>query len=486
MRPSIIWVVPRWDFDVNTTVNESHNNTNSENLGERQFSRVFEHYKASRKGTTCCPNYLETRLLQSKMAELVSIQKFDSPPGLNTPPQWAVRVLVPPAVAKGKEAATWVSTPTGTYEIHADSPPNSASCPPVNLEWRNIALNHKGKPILKGVSGNCGTGELTAIMGPSGAGKSTLLNVLSGFTRAKVSGRINMNGAPRDMRVFRKLSCYIMQDDYLLPHLTVRESIQLAAQLKIPSHVSRQERENAVDECLESLGLAERRDNKASQLSGGQRKRLCIAQELVSNPPLIFLDEPTSGLDSSSCLQCIQLLKSLAQEGRTVICTIHQPSARVFEIFDKLYMLAEGQCIYRGSTLNLIPFLKEQGLNCPQYHNPADFATEVAAGEHGEWIWKLKKATDDNEDTLSLTDFDGRSEPLLQASTLCLLEEGGSSLLQENALEDSFGGYATSSWNQFKVLTYRSLICTLREPVSMIKTFSFLKDHKFNPSRKFH
>ncbi|CAL1289087.1 unnamed protein product [Larinioides sclopetarius] len=415
------------------------------------------------------------------MAELVSIQKFDSPPQVGTPPQWAVRVLMPPS-GKGKEGAIWSAN--GGFDLSAvDSGTPSrgngfnSRRPPVSMEWHNISLTTgNGKPILKGVSGSAITGELTAIMGPSGAGKSTLLNVLSGFTRAKVNGRITVNGAPRDMRVFRKLSCYIMQDDHLLPHLTVRESIHLAARLKIPSSVSRQDRDKAVDECMEALGLSERQNNKASQLSGGQRKRLCIAQELVSNPPLIFLDEPTSGLDSSSCLQCVQLLKSLAEEGRTVICTIHQPSARIFELFDKLYMLAQGNCIYRGSTKNLLPFLSEQGLSCPTYHNPADFATEVAAGEHGDWIWKLKTAIDTfdaTSDVLSLADesfiFDGSSEVGLQASTLCLLEDQADnkpSLLKENALESSFGGYATSSWNQFKVLTYRSLICTLREPMA--------------------
>ncbi|GBM40405.1 ATP-binding cassette sub-family G member 1 [Araneus ventricosus] len=232
----------------------------------------------------------------------------------------------------------------------------------------------------------------------------------------------------------------------------------------------------AVDDCMEALGLKEHQNNKASQLSGGQRKRLCIAQEIVSNPPLIFLDEPTSGLDSSSCLQCVQLLKSLAEEGRTVICTIHQPSARIFELFDKLYMLAEGHCIYKGSTKNLIPFLSEQGLSCPTYHHPADFAMELAAGGNADGIWKLKTAMDTfhaTSDGLSLTDksfiFDGKSEVGLQASTLGLLKdqvENKPSLLKENALESSFGDYATSFWNQFKVLTYRSLICTFRDPVS--------------------
>ncbi|XP_035215031.1 ATP-binding cassette sub-family G member 1-like isoform X2 [Stegodyphus dumicola] len=423
---------------------------------------------------------------QPTMAELLSVSKFDSPPH-NASPQWAVRTLVPPS-GNSKDDATvlWTSSPkSNSYDMGmaeraagmTSSPLKEIELrrPPITVQWKNISLTSSGgKPILKGVSGIVCTGELTAIMGPSGAGKSTLLNVLSGFTRQKVAGEILVNGEDRDMRIFRKLSCYIMQDDHLLPHLTVRESIYLAACLKIPSTVSKADRKKAVDECMQSLGLMERQHNKASQLSGGQRKRLCIAQELVSNPPLIFLDEPTSGLDSSSCLQCIQLLKSLADEGRTVICTIHQPSARVFEIFDKLYMLAEGQCIYRGSTKDLIPFLAKQGLACPQYHNPTDFATEVATGEHGDYIKKLKKAVDalgDLDDSFMMeeTSLESKIEPGLQASTLCLLQdkvERKTSLFKMASLESSYGGYSTSNWNQFTVLTYRSLICTIREPMA--------------------
>ncbi|XP_047530196.1 ATP-binding cassette subfamily G member 4 [Vanessa atalanta] len=261
---------------------------------------------------------------------------------------------------------------------------------PVDIQFTNVTCNvslgiNKGtKQILHGVNGRLRPKQLIAIMGPSGAGKSTLLDVLSGYRTTGVGGAIFINGRGRIMKKFKKMSCYIQQDDRLQGLLTVGENMTIAADLKLPTKMDKYEKGEVIEDILTNLGLYEHMNTRGAQLSGGQRKRLSIALELINNPLVMFLDEPTTGLDSSSCSQVVQLCQSLAHQGRTIVCTVHQPSATLFALFDQVYVLSAGNCLYQGTTTNLVPYLEEAGIPCPIYHNPADYIIELACGEYGE------------------------------------------------------------------------------------------------------
>lgn len=177
-------------------------------------------------------------------------------------------------------------------------------------------------------------------------------------------------GVKGTIRTNKKTSCYITQEDFHQPLLTVHEMMKVACSLKLKAGT---EHSTIIEEILKNLNLNHRRTITADRLSGGERKRLSIALELVANPSIFFLDEPTSGLDEVTAAQCIRLLKSLAKQDRTVVCTIHQPSAAIFSLFDEIFILAQGECVYQGAPKELVSFLTYSNYECPRHYNPADY-----------------------------------------------------------------------------------------------------------------
>ncbi|CAL1686292.1 unnamed protein product [Lasius platythorax] len=318
----------------------------------------------------------------------------------------------------------------------------------------NLGFRKGHKEILHGINGRLPGKQLIALMGPSGAGKSTLLDILSGFRVTGVEGVVLINGRLRHLNSFRKCSAYITQDDRVEPLLTVVENMRVSADLKLPSNTSRHEKEMIIEEILTTLGLYEHMYTRSGRLSGGQKKRLSIALELVNNPTVMFLDEPTTGLDSSSCMQVVNLLKILARQGRTIICTIHQPSASLFQLFDQVYVLAKGECLYQGATNKLLPYLESIKLPCPMYHNPADYIIELACGEYGED--KLDMLINGSQNGSNLQWFENSAD-LMDAKSL----RAARPLL--NKFDDNSGLHATNLAHQIRILLRRGFIMCKRD-----------------------
>lgn len=211
---------------------------------------------------------------------------------------------------------------------------------------------------------------MTAIMGPSGCGKSSLLGCLFGSRKATSGSTIQGN---KEITL-----AFVEQEDHLLGQLTIYEMMIFASKLKNADKFI--DHSLVVNSVMKRLGIERCADIKADRCSGGQKRRISIALELVSRPNVLILDEPTTGLDSVTTHELVETLHELTRDEQptAVMATIHQPSSPVFNMFDKIYILShEGQCIYHGLPGEMMSVLNEIELVCPQYHNPADFVIEV-------------------------------------------------------------------------------------------------------------
>ncbi|XBI99341.1 hypothetical protein VPH35_019432 [Triticum aestivum] len=246
--------------------------------------------------------------------------------------------------------------------------------------------------LLKGVSGSFRPGVLTALMGVSGAGKTTLMDVLVGRkTSGYIEDNITISGYPKKQETFARVSGYCEQNDIHSPNVTVYESLAFSAFLRLPANVESSTRKMFIDEVMELVELNPLKHALVglpgvSGLSTEQRKRLTIAVELVANPSIIFMDEPTSGLDARAAAIVMRAIRNTVDTGRTVVCTIHQPSINIFESFDELFLMKRGgEEIYVGPlgrhSCELIQYLEaiENIRKIKDGHNPATWMLEVTS-----------------------------------------------------------------------------------------------------------
>jgi ABC-type multidrug transport system ATPase subunit len=260
---------------------------------------------------------------------------------------------------------------------------------PSVLSWSDLSytVSAKGgeqKQILQSVSGRCAPGELMAVMGPSGSGKTTLLDILADrVSSGTIDGAIELNGTKRNAKTFRAVTSYVAQEDSLMGSFTVLETLQMAAKLSLPRSVTHDMIQERVQSVIDEMGLRVCEHTMVGDLfhkgiSGGQKRRLSIAIELLSNPSVLLLDEPTSGLDSSSTYNVMKFIVRLCEaEGKTVVCTIHQPSSLVYEMFTTVMILSAGQTVYCGPRGDALDHFASIGYACPQYSNPAEYYIEL-------------------------------------------------------------------------------------------------------------
>ncbi|KAJ5340242.1 hypothetical protein N7541_009366 [Penicillium brevicompactum] len=269
--------------------------------------------------------------------------------------------------------------------------------------WKGLTVTvkdhetKKARDLITEISGDVHQGEFVALMGPSGCGKTTLLNVLARRTaaaRATVFGETYVNGDKVDSKTFGRITSYVEQEDALIGSLTVRETLKFAADLSLPSEVvhstiSKSERIDRIRALLEAFGIQNQAETLVGTpirkgISGGQKRRVSVASQLITCPKILFLDEPTSGLDSTASYEVMSYAKELARSNNLlIIASIHQPSTSTFELFDKLFLLSAGKICYGGPVANVRNYFNGIGFPVPVSTNPAEFLLDIISADFG-------------------------------------------------------------------------------------------------------
>lgn len=263
----------------------------------------------------------------------------------------------------------------------------AANQKPVALQFDNVSYAVNGKAVLDGIHGLVHPGEVMAIIGASGAGKTSFLDILARKNkRGLIAGDFYLNGEQVSDDDYRSLIGFVDQDDTLMPTLTAHETILTSALLRLPRDMPYAAKEQRVADVERQLGIHHIRDQLIGSdtdvggrgISGGEKRRVAIACELVTSPSLLFLDEPTSGLDAYNAYNVVDCLVSLAKESnRTIVFTIHQPRSNIVALFDRLVLLAAGRTVYSGPLSHCQPYFDSLGYVCPPGFNIADYLVDL-------------------------------------------------------------------------------------------------------------
>ena len=348
--------------------------------------------------------------------------------------------------------------------VEIDVSPSGLSLLFSSLKPKKIGQEQQLKAILKDVNAYMPSGSVTAIIGASGSGKTSVLNTLShriGGGRLKITGDIKYNG---NQKLSSIRSAYVMQQDVLLPSLTVRETLRYAAELRLPPPTTTEERRQIVEDVILELGLKECENTRIGNnvhkgCSGGEKRRTSLAVQMLANPSVLFLDEVTTGLDATTAFQLVTTLKTLALKGRTIIMTIHQPRSEIWRLFDHVLLLSGGSPLYSGPAVKCLPYFDHIGHILPSFVNPAEFLIDLAA---------IDTRSTEAEETSSarvqalIRSFEASSE----SQTLQTIEEKQSNQRTDLARDSSKQHHATLG-HQILILTDRTLKVTYRDPMGV-------------------
>ncbi|KAK3954219.1 P-loop containing nucleoside triphosphate hydrolase protein [Pseudoneurospora amorphoporcata] len=298
-------------------------------------------------------------------------------------------------------------------EQHAVAESHLVNTTVKNISWKGVTVTVKDretkepKNIVDNVEGIVEAGEILALMGPSGSGKTSLLNMLAmrhvgrgGATTT--SGSVLINGQPAPTSTFRQITRFVEQEDHLIGSLTVMEELNFSSRLAIASKVlPKKERIARIEGLLDAFGLREQKDTLIGTpirkgISGGQKRRVGVASQLITCPRILFLDEPTSGLDSKAGWEVIKYLKGVARRNNLiVIASIHQPSTATFNLFDKIMLLSAGKTHYFGPVAGVTEHYESLGHEVPLHVNPAEFLLDLVNIDFASEREEAVKALDD-------------------------------------------------------------------------------------------